>query len=135
VGLVRASGLVAEWHEHFEGDGDTLTAFCRIVRVGGSESVESFGVDDAKRAKLWDKQTYQQYPRRMLMWRARTFVMRDLFADVLKGLTTVEEARDLPPREVVAEPASSDVDGMSPVLDQQLQREVQTVQSAGLPPS
>jgi hypothetical protein len=33
----------------------------------------------------------------MLKFRARGFILRDQFGDVLKGLRTVEEARDIAP--------------------------------------
>jgi hypothetical protein len=60
-----------------------------------------FSVDDAKRAGLWNKKTrsgsptpWVTSPKRMLMMRARTFCGRDLFADILRGMTTYEEAMD-----------------------------------------
>ena len=39
----------------------------------------------------------------MLQLRARGFALRDTFADALCGLTTVEEARDIPTKGAVAE--------------------------------
>ena len=50
-----------------------------------------FSVEDAKRAKLWGKSgPWQQYPERMLLWRARSFAF-DLFSDALCGLYLKEE--------------------------------------------
>ncbi len=60
--------------------------------------VEEFLIEDAKRAGLWDKPgPWKQYPRRMLFNRARSFALRDAFADVLKGFRSVEEEQDTPP--------------------------------------
>jgi hypothetical protein len=65
-------------------DGDDMPKFTR------------FTIADAKQARLWGKDgPWQTYPKRMLMWRARGFNLRDNFGDVLKGLHTTEEARDM----------------------------------------
>jgi hypothetical protein len=105
IGLVRRSGLLDDFEETFEGDGDDLTAVCRVRRKGAKrDRVERFSVADAKRAKLWDKKgPWQEYPKRMLMYRARGFVLRDEFADVLGGLAIYEEVMDTPaePRESI----------------------------------
>jgi hypothetical protein len=50
---------------------------------------------DAKRAGLWNKQgPWTQYPKRMLKMRARSFTIRDAYADILKGLALTEEVQD-----------------------------------------
>jgi hypothetical protein len=97
LGLVEASGKLAGKTEHFEGEGDALTAVCRVLRKGKPEWVERrFSVADAKQAKLWGKQgPWTQYPQRMLQMRARAWALRDEFADVLKGLSIREEAIDI----------------------------------------
>ncbi len=97
LALVRASGLLESYSETFEGADKDLTAVVSSRRVGDSEPLVSrFSVEDAKRAQLWGKQgPWTQYPRRMLKWRARGFNLRDNFGDVLKGLSTVEEIRDI----------------------------------------
>lgn len=73
----------------------------RIRRKGqDGEYVGRFTVGDAKRAKLWmnpKKAPWMQYPRRMLLNRARAFALRDGFADCLAGLYIREELEDLPP--------------------------------------
>lgn len=83
--------------ETIEGDGDNMRAVCRVRRVGvNTPVIQTFSVADAKRAKLWGKQgPWSEYPTRMLMWRARTFALRNAFADILKGYYTTEEARDI----------------------------------------
>ncbi len=71
---------------------------CRLVRkkeFGGGEVTIEFSIEDAKRAKLWTKPgPWQDYPGRMLMFRARGWACRDLFPDVLKGMQMREELAD-----------------------------------------
>jgi hypothetical protein len=88
---------VCEWvRETIEGEGEHMVAVCQAKRRGDAQPVESrFGVAEAKKAGLWDKQgPWTQYPRRMLQMRARGFALRDAFPDVLRGLVTAEEAAD-----------------------------------------
>jgi hypothetical protein len=57
----------------------------------------TFNMEDAKKAGLAGKQgPWQTAPKRMLQMRARAFAARDLFADALKGIKSVEELRDYP---------------------------------------
>jgi hypothetical protein len=100
LAVVRASGLLEYITERFEGAGGMRKAVCVVKRVGAPlERVTEFGVLDAQRAGLWGKPgPWQQYPDRMMMFRARGFALRDEFGDVLKGLVSVEEAADYPPR-------------------------------------
>ncbi len=105
IGLVRRSGLLEDFEETYDGEGDDMTAVCRVRRKGAKrDRVEKFSVADAKRANLWGKKgPWQEYPRRMLMYRARGFCLRDEFADVLGGLAIYEEVMDTPaePRESI----------------------------------
>lgn len=95
--LCKASPVyedIVETWEH-QDDPDLLTAVCIAKRHGSSPVTARFSVMDAKRAGLWTKSgPWQTYPRRMLQMRARSFALRDAFPDVLKGLTSVEEALD-----------------------------------------
>lgn len=96
LGLCRQSPLCQDIKEWLEGDGDNLTAYCEAHRAGATPVAKSFSVTDAKKAGLWSKSIWQQYPKRMLQMRARGFALRDAFPDVLRGLISVEEARDIP---------------------------------------
>lgn len=96
-GLCKQSGVCDDIEEWFDGEGDHLTAWCKAKRAGKQPVVQSFSVEDAKKAGLWGKTgPWQQYPRRMLQMRARGFALRDAFPDVLRGLISAEEARDIP---------------------------------------
>jgi len=98
MALVQASPVCEDIQETMEGDGTpNPVAVCTAKRKGRAPVVARFSVEDAKRANLWGKQgPWTQYPKRMLQMRARGFALRDAFPDVLKGLITQEEARDIP---------------------------------------
>ena len=97
IGLCRASPQCEDVQERMEGEGDTLAAICVAKRRGASPVTARFAVADAKKAGLWGKQgPWQQYPARMLQLRARGFALRDAFPDVLRGIISAEEARDMP---------------------------------------
>lgn len=97
LGLCRQSPHCEDIKEWYEGEGETLTAWCEAKRRGASPVRQSFSVADAKRAGLWGKAgPWTQYPRRMLQWRSRSWACRDAFPDVLRGLIAYEEAIDIP---------------------------------------
>jgi len=67
-------------------------ARCKIVRPGRPPVERTFSIDDAKTAGLWGKEgPWKAYPKRMLMFRARWFALRDVFGDVLAGIAGREE--------------------------------------------
>lgn len=104
LGLVQASGALVDFRETplYDDEGNLNGYRCRAVRKGIEDPIEhSFTVDDAKRAQLWGKVSrtgkpspWVLYPQRMLQMRARSWTLRDGFADVLKGLQVAEEVRD-----------------------------------------
>jgi len=99
LALVEASGLLVSILEDvIESEIDknelsNLSAICTVRREGRSDPVtRSFSIEDAKRAGLWQKPgPWKDYPKRMLMMRARAFALRDAFPDVLAGLYLREE--------------------------------------------
>lgn len=94
LALVRSSPLC----EFVVESDDGTTATCRVKRRGEPEQSRTFSVEDAKTAGLHGKQgPWQQYPKRMRQMRARAFALRDVFADVLKGIPMAEELQDTPP--------------------------------------
>lgn len=97
LALVRASGLLESYAQEVTGLADDRKAVVIVKRVGQEPMTSTFSVANAKTANLWGKQgPWTQYPERMLLFRARGFALRDAFGDVLKGLRTVEELRDIP---------------------------------------
>lgn len=92
IALVRSSPLCEYVYEELEGD----VATCRVKRRGEDEQVRTFSMVDAKAAGLSGKSgPWTQYPKRMLQMRARAFALRDVFADVLRGMPVAEEVMDM----------------------------------------
>lgn len=96
LALVQSHPRFGGHEESF--DEATMTATCTVWRKGDpARHTVTFSKADAQQAGLWDKAgPWKQYPKRMLMWRARGYALRDKFADALGGLITVEEAQDIP---------------------------------------
>jgi len=94
LALIQSSGLLVDIEETDDGD----TATCTMYRKGKPTPItRTFSMDDAKKAGLAGKSgPWSQYPQRMRQMRARSWAMRDGFADVLKGLHIAEEVRDRP---------------------------------------
>ena len=111
IGVVRASGICELIEETIKGDGDQQVARCETRRSDTGETIiRTFSVEDAKAAGLWPetkknhktgeeylsgKGPWQNYPKRMLAMRARSWCLRDAYADVLKGLYSADELTDM----------------------------------------
>lgn len=125
IGVVRNSDVCEYVREWIDGEGDKMVAWCETKRKGETGPVKSsFSVEDAKRAGLWQTEariqkrakgggTYEaandspwfKYPKRMLQMRARSWCLRDTYADILKGMQVREEVEDYPDRHVGADNA------------------------------
>lgn len=106
MALVRATGQLEEFDETIDGVGDKMIAYCKVKRRGQSPVTHSFSVDDAKKAGLWAKAgPWTTYPRRMIAMRPRSWCLRDVFADALKGLRIAEEVMDAELKDVTPPPA------------------------------
>lgn len=102
--IVEASGLLEYCKEYEEGKypDDSYRWVCKLKRRGRDERLSTFSIADAKTAQLWEKKSkdgtrptpWVLYPKRMLMWRARGYGLRDEFPDVLKGFPIRELADD-----------------------------------------
>ena len=93
IALVRSSPLCEYVYETDDGE----TATCRVKRVGEEEQSRTFSMADAGLAGLKGKQgPWSQYPKRMRQMRARSFALRDVFPDVLRGMPMAEEVQDIP---------------------------------------
>lgn len=107
--MVTASNLMAEGYPKSSETGTPYTddwTFTFIVkRIGRPEEAGVWTWIDSKRAGFDDpklrsggKDVYspwRRFTRRMMQWKARNFVLRDNFGDVLKGMKTVEDLHDL----------------------------------------
>jgi hypothetical protein len=94
IGLVRSSPLC----EYVTEENLEDKSICRVKRRGEDEQVRIFTIDDAKKAGLLGKQgPWTQYPKRMMQMRARSWALRDVFPDVLRGMPIAEEIMDIEP--------------------------------------
>lgn len=98
LALVRKSGLceyVKEWQAQEDGE---PVAYCKALRKGDPEPTQQrFSWSEAQEAGLTGgKGPWNDYPRRMLQMRARSWCLRDAFPDVLSGLMLAEEAEAIP---------------------------------------
>lgn len=96
LGVAMGKGQLEDIEEKIEGDGENMKAVCRVRRRNmATDTIRVYSVADAKKAGLWGKAgPWTQHPKRMLQMRARSFALRDTFADYLLGLSA-EEARDI----------------------------------------
>ena len=81
--------------EPIEKGGAIVGYICTVKRKGRTAVVQSFTIEQAKKAGLWGRQgPWSQYPERMFQMRARGFALRDSFADALNGVAIREEVED-----------------------------------------
>lgn len=104
IALAKASPLCEYVSETVDENGAT----CKVKRKGEPEQVRYFTVEDAKKAGLWGKQgPWTSYPKRMLQMRARSWALRDVFPDVLRGMPVAEELMDMTEKDVTPAPEQS----------------------------
>jgi hypothetical protein len=118
LAIVRASGMLEGIRETDDGK----EAVCEVKRKGDAEPVvRKFSEADAQIAGLATKTgPWKTYPRRMRQMRARSWALRDGFADVLKGLHIGEEAQDIPIRDITPAKAQielQDIPDAEPAID------------------
>lgn len=106
LALVMSSPLCVSYEDGW--DEESQCAFARTQRFGREPCEQLFSLDMAKRAGLLAKKgPWQQYPERMCKMRARSWLCRDVYPDVLRGLSTVrvidetqgEQARQYQPQQ------------------------------------
>jgi hypothetical protein len=109
LSVIEHSGLLEDMVEDYEVDAEEgLTAICTMKRRDrATPIVTRFSMAMAERAGLTRNEgPWQTYPERMLRMRARSWTMRDAFADVLRGLQLREEVEDYrQPRQSLSRPA------------------------------
>jgi hypothetical protein len=100
LAMVEASGELEQKRVEYSGEGDSLQCKVTLQRRSREAQSYSFSVKEAKAAGIYERSfTWKGYPRRMCYYRALGFALRDEFADVLKGIKTVEELMDYPAQE------------------------------------
>lgn len=95
IALVLGSDVCEYVQEEMNEDG--TEAICTVKRKDQTTThTRKFSLEDAKAAGLLGKQgPWKTYPKRMLQMRARSWALRDVFSDVLKGLRVAEEEQDI----------------------------------------
>ena len=102
LAVARAHPEFQDITEELGGKGDDYGATCTVTRRGQTPVVRRFTWKDAERAHLRGKKgPWSEYPQRMLQMRARSWAIRDSFADALCGLAIREETEDWGQTEVV----------------------------------
>lgn len=101
--IVMKSGWLEKMEEYLiDPDGKRITvdkahlnppvfgAICRVKRRGDEWYETIFTMEDAKIAGLLGKDIWMKYPKRMLQMRARSQAFKDIFPDVLSGVSIAE---------------------------------------------
>src|SRR5580700_7840306 len=97
LSIVERSGLLEDMLEEYQSDPEEgLAAICTMRRRRRPTPIQNrFSMAMAEQAQLTRKEgPWQSYPQRMLKMRARSWSIRDGFADVLRGLHIREEVED-----------------------------------------
>lgn len=79
--------------------------------------IETFTLDDAKRAGLMQKDNWMKHPKRMLRARVIGFACNDLFGDLLAGTYTPDEVEEMDSKPIPANYEVSDVPKPKPNSD------------------
>jgi hypothetical protein len=94
---VQASGELESKKIEYSGEGDSLVCTITLKRRKRAAQTYSFSVAEAKQAGIYERSvTWKAYPKRMTMYRALGFGLRDEFPDILKGMKMTEELADYP---------------------------------------
>ena len=101
LALVLRRGVALEWIRT-----DATAAECRIVRHGRAPHTVAYTLQDAQRAGLAGRQTWQRHPAAMLRARCITTAIRQYCPDLLSGAYSPDEAADFgtPPTHSPAAP-------------------------------
>jgi len=107
LGLIRASGELEAFEQWEEGQPlqDNWVVYTRLKRRGHKEVTGSFSWLEAKRAGYDNPKRrdgnpdttspWRRFTRRMMQFKARNFILRDQFGDILRGMKSDDELRDV----------------------------------------
>lgn len=92
VGLVLSSGAA----EYFMAKECNATSATYETKRKGAPEAQSttFTIEDAKKADLLKSDAWKKYPENMLRARAKAFLARDVYPDILHGIHSAEEVQD-----------------------------------------
>lgn len=79
----------------YSGEGDSRSCTCSGVRSDGEIDTSTVDVAMAKKAGWWKNQLWQTFTDQFLAYRSATFLIRKHCPEVLMGLNTVDEQRDI----------------------------------------
>lgn len=98
LAIARGSGKVESYAETVTGEDESMKAIVTVKRKGEEPIIGEYSAKDAKTAGLWGKAgPWALHPKRMLIMKARNYVLRAAFADLFLGLEySVEELQELP---------------------------------------
>ena len=136
IAIVKGSGKCEYISTHW--DDETQTATCVTKRKGEPEESRSYSMADAKAAGLAGRQTYQQHAKRMISARARSHVLRDVYADLLKGFQIREIVEEDHKEEKDITPKSKTLEALAALSDKpksEAKPEAKTEQKAIAAPS
>jgi hypothetical protein len=108
----------------YDAKGNVMGYSCTVIRKGHKPHTKQFTLQDATLAGLLSRGTvWKSYPERMLQMRARSFAIRDKFADALRGLRIAEiedeDSRIIDAQvESVAPKGTTQVDRLKSVLEE-----------------
>lgn len=106
LSIIRGSGQLDVFKEEESGTPmqDDWTFTCTVKRKGYDEAQGRFSFAEAKAAGLYPPKKkdgtiskdspWNRFTRRMMQWAARRWLLRDQFADILKGIVLAEDAID-----------------------------------------
>jgi hypothetical protein len=102
--------------------GNLIGYRCTVIRKGHKPHTKQFTLQDAQLAGLLARGTvWKAYPERMLQMRARSFAIRDKFADALRGLRVAEieeeDSRIIEVEHVVTAQGQTQVDKLKSILE------------------
>lgn len=115
MALVLSSGLLEYFDEEVTGTVETgdLKSVCKAKRKGNDkvhvyeytykQAVESGLIERAKGKDGRGRGPWVSFPERMVRFRPRGYLFRDVFPDVLRGLTLAEEMMDALPEAPVVQ--------------------------------
>ena len=113
-----------EWEgieETFTGSGETFEAVCVVNRKGRAPRTQHWTLAMAKKAGLTGKPgPWTNYPQRMLQLRARSWALRDMYPDALRGMRCAEEVIDYEPG-TVADALVTDAANDAPVTPAEIE--------------